>query len=166
MVHYMFRPIWSIIRCFKKSCWKFLHFRQWKQFQTVPSFMSPCVVMLLLHVMIMAIFNSNYHQHWQNSTFWPQPALVDFVRFASVLHFIGFRSLLGGGGAEQGRQPCVQSPTCRSRSPSDRVAQLCPQAPGSLFVAFYDSHGYGGGILTRLHKEGHETPYRYESRRS
>jgi hypothetical protein len=39
-------------------------------------------------------------------------------------------------------------------SPSDRVAQLYPQVPGSLFVAFYDSQGYGGGILTRLHK-GH-----------
>jgi hypothetical protein len=35
--------------------------------------------------------------------------------------------------------------------PSDRVAQLYPQAPGSLFVAFYDSQGYGGGILTPLH---------------
>jgi hypothetical protein len=34
--------------------------------------------------------------------------------------------------------------------PSDRVAQLYPQAPGSLFVAFYDWQGYGGGILTRL----------------
>jgi hypothetical protein len=46
-------------------------------------------------------------------------------------------------------------PTCRTRSlyvcpPSDRVAQLYPQAPGSLFVAFYGSRGYGGGILTRL----------------
>jgi hypothetical protein len=36
-------------------------------------------------------------------------------------------------------------------SPGDRVAQLHPQAPGSLFVAFYDSQGYGGGILTHLH---------------
>jgi hypothetical protein len=36
-------------------------------------------------------------------------------------------------------------------SPSDTVAQLCPQALGSLFVPFYDSQGYGGGILTRLH---------------
>jgi hypothetical protein len=35
--------------------------------------------------------------------------------------------------------------------PGDRVAQLYPQAPGSLFVAFYDSQGYGGGILIRLH---------------
>jgi hypothetical protein len=26
-------------------------------------------------------------------------------------------------------------------------------APGSLFVSFYDSQGYGGGILTRLHTE-------------
>jgi hypothetical protein len=37
-------------------------------------------------------------------------------------------------------------------SPSDRVAQLYPQALGSLFVAFYDTQGYGGGILNRLHK--------------
>jgi hypothetical protein len=35
-------------------------------------------------------------------------------------------------------------------SPSDRVAQLYPQAPGSLSVACYHSQGYGGGILTRL----------------
>jgi hypothetical protein len=32
------------------------------------------------------------------------------------------------------------------------VAQLYPHAPGSLFVALCDSRGYGGGILTRLHK--------------
>jgi hypothetical protein len=37
-------------------------------------------------------------------------------------------------------------------SPSDRVAQSYPQAPGSLFVAFYKSQGYGGGIITRLDK--------------
>jgi hypothetical protein len=36
-------------------------------------------------------------------------------------------------------------------SPSDRVAQLYAQAPGSFFVAFYGSLGYGGGILIRLH---------------
>jgi hypothetical protein len=33
-------------------------------------------------------------------------------------------------------------------SPSDRMAQLYFQAPGSLFVAFYDSKFYGGGFLT------------------
>jgi hypothetical protein len=31
------------------------------------------------------------------------------------------------------------------------VAQLYPQALGSLSVASYDSQGYGGGIRTRLH---------------
>jgi hypothetical protein len=38
-------------------------------------------------------------------------------------------------------------------STSGRVAQLYPQALGSLFVAFYDSQGYGGGILTLPHTE-------------
>jgi hypothetical protein len=36
-------------------------------------------------------------------------------------------------------------------APRPRVAQLNLQAPGTLFVAFYDSQGYGGGIPTRLH---------------
>jgi hypothetical protein len=31
-------------------------------------------------------------------------------------------------------------------SPRNRVAQLYPRALGSLFVASYDSQGYGGGI--------------------
>jgi hypothetical protein len=32
-------------------------------------------------------------------------------------------------------------------SPSDRVVQLYPHVPSSLFVAFYDSQGHGGNIL-------------------
>jgi hypothetical protein len=36
-------------------------------------------------------------------------------------------------------------------SPRNRVAQLYPQALGSLFVTSYGSQGYNGGILTRLH---------------
>jgi hypothetical protein len=39
-------------------------------------------------------------------------------------------------------------PTWRGRN---RVTRLYPQALGSLFVSSYDSQGYGGGILTRLH---------------
>jgi hypothetical protein len=35
-------------------------------------------------------------------------------------------------------------------SPRNRVAQLHPQALGSLFVASFDSQGYGGGIRTHL----------------
>jgi hypothetical protein len=36
-------------------------------------------------------------------------------------------------------------------SPRNRVAWLYPQAVGSLFVASYDSQGYGGGIQPGLH---------------
>jgi hypothetical protein len=35
--------------------------------------------------------------------------------------------------------------------PRNRLAQLYPQAPGSLFIAFYTSQGYGGTILIGLH---------------
>jgi hypothetical protein len=35
-------------------------------------------------------------------------------------------------------------------SPNDRVAQLYPQALGSIFPAFWDSQSYGGNIQTRL----------------
>jgi hypothetical protein len=37
-------------------------------------------------------------------------------------------------------------------SPRNRVAQLYPSALGSLFVASFDSQGYGGGILTQKWK--------------
>jgi hypothetical protein len=36
-------------------------------------------------------------------------------------------------------------------SPRNRVAQLYPEALAALFIATYDSHGYGGGIRPRLH---------------
>jgi hypothetical protein len=47
-------------------------------------------------------------------------------------------------------------PTWRAWSPylyppGNRVAQLYPRALGSFFVTSYDSQGYGGGIVTRLH---------------
>jgi hypothetical protein len=41
---------------------------------------------------------------------------------------------------------CLQTPDVEDQvpvfmSPSDRVAQLYPQAPGSIFIIFYDSQG-------------------------
>jgi hypothetical protein len=36
-------------------------------------------------------------------------------------------------------------------SPKNRVAQLYPEALGSLFFASYDLQGYGGGIRTQIH---------------
>jgi hypothetical protein len=41
--------------------------------------------------------------------------------------------------------------------PRNREAQLCPRALPSLFVASYDSQGYGAGILTRLKSKSHVT---------
>jgi hypothetical protein len=41
-------------------------------------------------------------------------------------------------------------PGTRIYTSRNRVAQLYPQTLGSLFVASYDSQGYGGGIRTRL----------------
>jgi hypothetical protein len=38
-------------------------------------------------------------------------------------------------------------------SPRNKVAQLYPRVLGSLFGTSYDSQGYGGGILTRLHTD-------------
>jgi hypothetical protein len=57
---------------------------------------------------------------------------------------------------EQGRQPCVQAQTSMNRSlylcpPLTGWPNYIPQAPGSLFIIFYDSQGNGGGSLTRLH---------------
>jgi hypothetical protein len=46
-------------------------------------------------------------------------------------------------------------------SPRNRVAQLYPQALGSLFIASYNSQGYGGGIRTRLYGELHYIKYEH-----
>jgi hypothetical protein len=44
-----------------------------------------------------------------------------------------------------------QVPVCTRITPRNRVAQLYLQALGFLFVASYDSQGYGGGIRYPLH---------------
>jgi hypothetical protein len=49
------------------------------------------------------------------------------------------------------RFPHTGRPGPRIYIPRNRVARLYPQELGSLFVAFYDSQGYGGGIRTLLH---------------
>jgi hypothetical protein len=46
------------------------------------------------------------------------------------------------------------------------VAQLYPRALGSLFVASYDSQGYGGGILTRLHTGTPDLEYKHKVKQS
>jgi hypothetical protein len=103
-----------------------------------------------IYVIILFVF---YHS-WQNSFSAAIVFLRRFCQIASGFHFFGFCNKIFF--SEQGRQPCAQPPNLEDqvpvfRSPSDRVAQLYPQSSGSLFVAFYDSQGYGGGVPTRLH---------------
>jgi hypothetical protein len=72
----------------------------------------------------------------------------------SCFHFFGFGN--SNCFREQGRQPFRLTPNLEDQVPvfmprSDMVAQLYPQLLDYHFVAFYDSQGYGGGILKRLH---------------
>jgi hypothetical protein len=85
-------------------------------------------------------------------------AVAFLRRFCHICHpvFTSFDFTTTVFFTEQGRQPCVQPPTRRTRSlylchPVTGWPSYTPQAPGSLFISFYDSQGYGGGILTRLH---------------
>jgi hypothetical protein len=92
------------------------------------------------------------HHHWRNNPFWGL-SLPQKILASSGVHFFGFCN--SDFFTEQGCQPCVQPLTWRTKS-----LYLCPpvtgwslihKALGSLSVAFYDSRGYGGGILTHLH---------------
>jgi hypothetical protein len=79
--------------------------------------------------------------------FWALPELSPLGRSPAELMAI-FYCLIWDSPNQQGQVPVFISPR-------NRVAQLYPRALGSLFVASYDSQGYGGGILTRLHT-GHK----------
>jgi hypothetical protein len=56
---------------------------------------------------------------------------------AQVFHFVFFLR----------PTPNLEDQVSVFMSPSDRVAQLYPLPLDSLFVVFYDSQDYGGGIL-------------------
>jgi hypothetical protein len=49
------------------------------------------------------------------------------------------------------RLPQPGGPGSRIYISQEQGGPVIPRALGSLFVASYDSRGYGGGILTRLH---------------
>jgi hypothetical protein len=47
--------------------------------------------------------------------------------------------------------PKPGEPGPRTYIPQEQGGPVLPQALSSFYVASYDSQGYGGGILTRLH---------------
>jgi hypothetical protein len=86
----------------------------------------------------------------KTALFEPQPSLEDSARFDPGFRYLGFATVkfLQSKVISLASKPRPGgSGLCMSRS--DRVAQLYPQALGSLFVASYDSQGYGGDILRR-----------------
>jgi hypothetical protein len=64
---------------------------------------------------------------------WITPAGFNFFAFRNNSFFYGARS------SALRRTPNLEDQVSVFTSPSDRVAQLYPQAPDSLLVAFYDS---------------------------
>jgi hypothetical protein len=76
-----------------------------------------------------------------------------FYLITSGFHFFEFREniILHNRSSALRRTPTVVDKVPVFMFRSDKVAQLYSKAPGSLFIAFYDSQGYGGDILTHLH---------------
>jgi hypothetical protein len=93
----------------------------------------------------------------ETALFEPQPSLENSARFALkyTIHFQLLwilQSFVYRPRATALRPtPNLEDQVSVFMSLSGRVAQLYSPAPGSLFVAFYNSQGYGGGIETRLH---------------
>jgi hypothetical protein len=88
-----------------------------------------------------------------DSLFKPWPSLEDSARLSSGFSLFGFRNNNFYRSRSSSLRPSLnlEDQVSVFMSPSDRVAQVYPQALGSLSAAFYDSQGYGGGILTNLH---------------
>jgi hypothetical protein len=93
----------------------------------------------------------NFYHHCHK----PQLSFKDSARFDPIFSCLDFVAVIFTQQCRHHLPPTtnVEDKVSGIMAPSDRVVQLYPQAPGSLFVVFYDSHGYGGGILTFLHTE-------------
>jgi hypothetical protein len=81
----------------------------------------------------------HHHPHWQKSPLWATALLTKFYRIASGFHYFGFRDNFFYRARLSALHPTpnLEYQVPLFMSPRDRVAQLHPQAPGSLFVAFF-----------------------------
>jgi hypothetical protein len=91
----------------------------------------------------------------KTALFEPYPSLEDSARLHPVFHLFGFRNtnffFLQSKFVSLATTLNLENYVPAFTYPSDRVAQLYPQAPSSLFIAPYDPQGYGGDILICLH---------------
>jgi hypothetical protein len=96
-----------------------------------------------------------YHHHHRQIKYLLRCSLPSKILPVVPSGFYIFRFCNNNFLTHQGRQswsnPNLEVQVSVFISPSDRVVQLNPQTPGSLFLAFDDSQGYGWNIPTRLH---------------
>jgi hypothetical protein len=71
------------------------------------------------------------HHHWQNSPFGAPAFIEGICNISFSIHIFGLQD--SNCSTEQSRQTCIlEDQVPLFMSPSDRVAQLYPQAPGTL----------------------------------
>jgi hypothetical protein len=104
------------------------------------------------------IHHHHHYHHWQNSPFLSIAFLRRFcqiclnytIRF-SLLCTLQQQFVHRARSSALRPAPNLEDQVPVFMSPSYRVVQLYSQALGSLFAAYYDLKGFGGGILTRLY---------------
>jgi hypothetical protein len=117
--------------------WKFLPHREWNSDPSVVlPIASRCTDWAIPAFVICTLLH--HHQHWQNSVFWTTAFLRRFCYVPSGLHFSRFRNsntFYRARSSTSRPTPSLEVQVSVFMSPSDRVTQWYPQAPGSIFVA-------------------------------
>jgi hypothetical protein len=113
--------------------------------------------MICMQFQSKAQLNHFYHIIVKTVLFEPYPSLEDSVRLHPVFTSLDFAIIIFYTARSSALRPTsnLEDQVPVFMFPSDRVAQLYPQAPGSLFVALYYSQGYGEGITELPYTGGH-----------
>jgi hypothetical protein len=100
-------------------------------------------------ILLLLDHHHHHHYHRQNSTFSAIAFLRRFWQIASEFCFFG--SNKNNIFIEPNFGLASSRPGLCRHILIGRVAQLYPQPPGPVFIAFYDSQGYSGSIVACLH---------------
>jgi hypothetical protein len=124
------------------------------QFTTNQFILAPSPVRIMASNFFFQLNPCSYRSYVTSSLTWGWVCCLQLLLVLSIAVIFGSESL----GTHDHILLCQfwDSPNLEGQVPlfislRNRVAQLYPQAVGSLFVASYDSQGYGGGIGTCLH---------------
>jgi hypothetical protein len=97
--------------------------------------------------------DNNNNNNWQKSPFWTIAYLRRFCKVCHSIFTLDFATVIFYRARSSALHPTpnLEGQASVVTSPSDRVAQLYPQVPGSSFVAFCNLQGCGGSTPTHLH---------------